>query len=226
MTTKKREKTIEMPTAMDPFQRGCLNPLIDESGNIYFLTQGSYGLDGKVGPTAPISSKPQIIKIPAGTTDFDATYRFNPVTALGFPTLIVQIAVGGIYDKNGIMYACVTAGEYPARVTELIGKYATGKATTAEINELYQLVIYGANYKWVKIDLNAKTVITLADMPFTAGFSYPNSYKYSDKFYFQMGNDTQGINGFYEFNPTTNTAKSLYNVTAGGVATSLIKINP
>ncbi|GAB3793824.1 hypothetical protein GCM10028819_06100 [Spirosoma humi] len=226
LSTKKREKTIEFSNAMDPFQRGMLNPLIDETGNIFFLTQGSYGLDGKVGPTAPVSSKPQIIKIPAGTTDFDPSYRFNPVTALGFPNLIVQIAVGGIYDKNGIAYACVTAGEYPARVTELITKYAQGKATSAEIAELYQLVIYGSNYKWVKLDLNAKTVTAIPDMPFTAGFSYPSSYKYDGKLYFQMFNDTDKINGFYEFDPASGSAKSLFNVTAGGVCTNLVKLTP
>jgi hypothetical protein len=226
LTTKKREKTIEMANAMDPYQRGSLNPLIDETGNIYFLTQGSYGLDGKVGPTAPVASKPQIIKIPAGTTEFDPSYRFNPVTAVGFPNLVVQIAVGGIYDKNGIAYACVTAGEYPARVTELLAKYATGKATTAEINELYQLVIYGSNYKWVKLDLSAKTATVIPGMPFTAGFSYPNSYKYDNKLYFQMFNDTDKTNGFYEFNPADGSAKSMFNITAGGVAVGLVKLQP
>ncbi len=225
LTTKKREKTIEFANAMDPYQRGSLNPLIDETGNIYFLTQGSYGLDGKVGPNAPVSSKPQIIKIPAGTTEFDASYRFNPVTALGFPNLIVQIAVGGVYDKNGIAYACVTAGEYPARVTELITKFAQGKATAAEQAELYQLVIYGSNYKWVKLDLNAKTATAIPGMPFTAGFSYPNSYKYDDKLYFQMLNDAEKVNGFYEYNPADGSAKSLFNITAGGVAVGLVKLS-
>lgn len=225
MTTKKREKTIEFPNAMDPHQRGNLNQLIDETGNIYFLTQGSYGLDGKVGPTAPAASKPQIIKIPAGTTEFDPNYRFNPVTALGFPNLVIQIAVGGIYDKNGIAYACLTAGEYAPRVTELIGKYVAGKITSAEIAELYQLVIYGSNYKWAKLDLNAKTATVIPGMPFTAGFSYPNSYKYDNKLYFQTLNDTDKINGFYEFNPADGSAKSLFNITAGGVAVGLVKLS-
>lgn len=227
LTTKKREKTAELANTMDLYCRGSLNEVVDETGNIYFLAQGSYGLDGNVGASAPAYTKPKLLKIPAGSTDFDESYSFNPVTAFnaGLSELLVQLAAGIVYGKDGIAYACISAKAYDdPRIYELIQKYVDGTITSTEIAELYQLVIYSPGLKWVKIDLNTKAVTEISGMTFTAGFSYPNSYNYDGKIYLQMLNEDEGVNGFYEFDPSTGTAKSIYNLSSGGVAVGLVKL--
>ncbi|MVM40735.1 hypothetical protein GO730_28680 [Spirosoma sp. HMF3257] len=94
LTTKKWEKTAIYEQATYPFTRGSENGIVDEAGNVYIITQGQYGLDGQLGPNAAKRSKPQILKIPAGSTDFDQTYSFNPVTAAGLPNLMFQLLLG------------------------------------------------------------------------------------------------------------------------------------
>lgn len=227
MHTLKREKTTVHPDVMDPFSRGTLEPMVDEQGNIYFMAQGSYGLDGNMGPAAPAYAKPYLIKIPAGSTEFDQGYTFNPVNALNpeFAGLLVQLAVGMVYGGDGIGYACLSAKPYDnPRIYELLAEWAAGTISAEEVNELYQLVIYAPGLKWCKINLASKEVTEIEGIPFTAGFSYPNSYAYDGDIYFQTLNQDEGINGYYKYDSQTGVASSLFNVTAGGVAVSLTKL--
>ncbi|WP_139063725.1 hypothetical protein [Flagellimonas eckloniae] len=221
LNTRSWEKTAVFNGATYPLTRGMENPLVDEQGNIFLLTQGQYSLDFQFGPTAPPSSRPQFLKIPSGGTDFDPDYAFNPVDALGFQNSVAQLCTGSIYDANGIAYAAMTAEADVPRVNELLGLLATGMITDAQFNELVGLVTNSPNMKWTRIDLNAQTAETIADITSTAGFVYPFSYKANGKFYFQVFNPTESINGYYEFDPTTNTSTNIYNISTGGVATQL-----
>lgn len=221
LNTRSWEKTAVFNGATYPLTRGMENPLVDEQGNIFLLTQGQYSLDFQFGPTAPPSSRPQFLKIPSGSTDFDLDYAFNPVDALGFQNSVAQLCTGSIYDSNGIAYAAMTAEPDVPRVNELLALLATGMITDAEFNELVGLVTNSPNMKWTKIDLNAQTAETIADITSTAGFVYPLSYKANGKFYFQVFNPTQAVNGYFEFDPITNTSNNIYNISAGGVATHL-----
>lgn len=228
--TLKREKTTTHANVMDPFSRGVMEPMVDEAGNIYFMAQGSYGLDGQMGPEAPAYTKPHLLKIPAGTTDFDTGYTFNPVVALDEdfatdPQMLVQLAVGMVYGGDGIGYACLTAMPYEnPRIYQLLEKFAMGTITAEEVNELYQLVIYAPGLKWCKINLATKAVTEIEGIPFTAGFSYPNAYKIDGDIYFQTLNTDEGINGFYRYDQSTGASSSAFNVTAGGVAVSLTEL--
>ncbi len=215
------EKTAVFTGATYPLTRGMENPLVDEQGNVYLLTQGQYSLDFQFGPTAPPSSRPQILKIPSGSTDFDPDYAFNPVNFLGFQNSVAQLCTGSIYGENGIAYAVMTAEPDVPRVNELLGLLATGTITDAEFNELVGLVTNSPNMKWTRIDLNAQTAEVIGDIPTSAGFVYPFSYKSNGRFYFQVFNPDQGVNGYFEYDPTTNTSDSIFNITAGGVATQL-----
>lgn len=223
MNTQKWEKTITCPNAMYPISRGKENNVIDEAGNIYVTCQGSYGLDGKIGPRATQTSRPQIVKISASTNDFDLTYSFNPVEKLGYNSLMIHLLGGTTYDANGIGYACVSAAADSPRVLELITKMATGTITAQESGELQLLVFNGPFQRWVKLDFNAKTATIIPDIPLTAGFGYPNVFKYDSKFYFQYNDGTQ--TGYYEYNPTTGQASKAITVTAGGIAAEFIKLS-
>lgn len=225
LTTKQWEKTITFKNASYPSTRGNEHPIVDESGNIYIFTQGSYGLDGNMGPRAAKYSRPQILKIPASGTDFDASYSFNPVDVIGQQNLLVQLMLGAIYDSNGIAYSCVSAQSESTRILELVTKYAQGKITETEFLELRNAIFYSPNQRWVKLDLNAKTVTPIADIPFTAGFGYPNAYKYDGKFYFQYNTPDDKTTGYYEYNPTTNKSQRVVVLSNGGIASDFIKLS-
>ncbi|GAB4047505.1 hypothetical protein [Spirosoma litoris] len=224
LTTKKWEKTAIYEQATYPFTRGSENGIVDEAGNVYIITQGQYGLDGQLGPNGAKRSKPQILKIPAGSTDFDKTYSFNPVNAAGLPNLMFQLLLGGVYDANGVMYACISGQQDSARLLELIAKLATNTITATEYQELSNLAFYDANQRWAKLDLNAKTATFIQDIPLTAGYAYPITYKYDGKIYMPAYNSALKLNGLYSYDPSTSKATQLNSVTAGGLITHFYKL--
>lgn len=224
LNSRSWEKTAIFTGATYPLTRGMENPIVDEQGNIYITTQGQYSLDGQIGPTANPGSRPQLLKIPAGSTDFDSDYAFNPINTLGFSALVAQLMTGTIYGSNGIAYAAITASNDDPRILELLVKVGEGTITEQEFNELTNLVLNSPTFRWVRLDLNAQTVSVIEDIPFTAGFTYPFSYEYDGKFYFQVFDPTGNANGYYEYDPETGTSFNIYNVTAGGVATHFIRL--
>lgn len=224
LTTKKWEKTTSFKQATYPISRGAENSIVDETGNVYIVTQGQYGLDGQLGPNSAKRSRPQILKIPTGKTDFDATYSFNPVNVVGQTNSIFQLLLGTIYDSNGIVYACLSAESYPPRLLELIAKLASSTITAAEYSELSNLAFYSPVQRWAKLDMNAQTVSVIADLPLTAGYGYPNSVKYDGKFYFPIYNADLKLNGYYTYDPATGKSEKGGTVTAGGLVTDFIKL--
>ncbi|QMW03294.1 hypothetical protein [Spirosoma foliorum] len=224
LTTKKWEKTAIYEQATYPATRGSENSIVDESGNVFIITQGQYGLDGQLGPNAAKRSKPQILKIPAGSTDFDKTYSFNPVTAAGLPNLMFQLVLGGVYDANGVAYACISGQQDSARLLELISKLATNTITATEYQELSNLAFYDANQRWAKLDLNAKTATFIQDIPLTAGYAYPITCKYDGKIYMPVYNSSLKLNGIYSYDPSASKSTALNTVTAGGLITHFYKL--
>ncbi|WP_353720150.1 hypothetical protein [Dyadobacter sp. 676] len=225
LTTKKWEKTTVFKQATYPVTRGLENSIVDENGKVYIVTQGQYGLDGQLGPNAAKRSRPQILKIPAGKTDFDSTYAFNPINAVGQQNSLFQLLLGAIYDANGVAYACISAAAYPPRLLELIGKLAANSITAAEYQELSDLAFYSPVQRWAKLDLNAQTATVIADLPLTAGYGYPNTHKYDGKFFLPVYNPSLNQNGYYEYDPATGKSEKIVNVTAGGLVTDLLKIS-
>lgn len=224
MTTKKWEKTAVFEQATYPVTRGSENSLVDENGNVYIFTQGQYGLDGQLGPNAAKRSRPQILKIPAGSTDFDKTYSFNPVNGVGFSNLMFQLVLGGVYDANGIAYACISGQQDPPRLLELIAKLATNTITATEYQELSNIAFYSANQRWARLDLNAKTATIIADIPLTAAYGYPITYKYDGKIFLPAYNSEQKLNGIYSYDPAGNKATLVNSLTAGGLITHFYKL--
>ncbi|WP_342089027.1 hypothetical protein [Dyadobacter sp. OTU695] len=224
LTTRKWEKTAVFKQATYPVSRGLEHSVVDEAGNVYISTQGQYGLDGQLGPNSAKRSRPQILKIPAGKTDFDSTYAFNPINAVGQQSSMFQLLLGTIYDANGIAYACISAAPYPPRLLELIGKLAVNSITAAEYAELSDLAFYSPVQRWVKLDLNAQTATVIADLPLTAAYSYPSTHKYDGEFYLPIYNSSMNLNGYYKYDPATGQSEKIVNITAGGLVTDLLKL--
>ncbi|MCF0055242.1 hypothetical protein [Dyadobacter sp. CY356] len=225
MTTRKWEKTAVFKQATYPVSRGLEHSVVDEAGNVYITTQGQYGLDGQLGANAAKRSRPQILKIPAGKTDFDSTYAFNPINAVGQQNSSFQLLLGTTYDANGIAYACISAESYPARLLELIGKLAVNSITAAEYAELSNLAFYSPVQRWVKLDLNAQTAAVIEDLPLTAAYSYPSTHRYDGKFFLPIYNPSMNLNGFYKHDPATGKSEKMVNVSAGGIVTDLVKLS-
>lgn len=221
LNTRKWVKTITYEGAQYPISRGKENAVIDEAGNIYVTCQGSYGLDGQMGMNAMAASRPKILKIDAATDDFDTSYSFNPVDALGYQNLMIQTLTGTIYGANGIAYACVNATDESPELQALIYKYATtGVLAEDEIAKLYDLAFYSVTQRWVKLDLNAKTASIIDDIPATGSFAYPTSYKHSNGFYFHYYDGT--TSGYYRYDPAANKAEKAITITKGGLASELL----
>ena len=212
------EKTIEKTNAQYAITRGSGNYIVDETGNVYVTCQGSYGLDAVLPTDAnEVYARPQILKIPSGTTEFDQEYSFNPVSTYD-PTLAFKFAQtlsGTIYAANGIAYVTITTEADSDRFTELLGLFAQGLATDAEQAEFFNLVTNDATSRWAKLDLVNQTVEVIADMPLTAGFNYPMSFKGSDDSLYLSVFDSNGVNGVYKHNPETNTSELIHSITAG-----------
>lgn len=221
LNTKQWVKTIRYEGAQYPISRGKDNAVIDEAGNIYVTCQGSYGLDGQMGPMASAASRPQILKIDAATDDFDPSYSFNPLDKLGYSNLMIQTLTGTIYDANGTAYACVNATDESPELQALIYKYATtGVLSDDEIARLYDLAFYSVTQRWVKLDLNAQTATIIDDIPATGSFGYPTSYKHNGNFYFHYYDGT--TSGYYRYDPAAASAEKAITITKGGLASELL----
>jgi len=222
--TQTREKTITHPNASYAIFRGNTNDVIDDEGNLYLVSQGSYGLDGQVGATAAVSSRPQILKINTNS-EFEVDYAWNPISAFGFEDNFFQLFTSMIAASGKKAYGYGTAGPESQEILVLLGKLSAGTITAAEYDQLQFLVFAEESLKLMEIDLAAKTATFVEGAPFTAGFSYPILYDYDGTIFAQMASDNGTFNGYYSIDPTTSVATSQFNITQGGLATYFVKLS-
>lgn len=224
VATQTWEKTIIHPDAQYPNTRGIRESVIDEEGNLYILCQGSYGLDGQIGAGANKGSRPQILKINT-SSEFDTTFAFNPINAIGYENNFFQLMTSIAYGGNNKIYAIATATSDPPRLIELLQKLQQGTITAAENDELLALALYSETQKVVEIDIPTKAVRVVDNIPSTAGFVNTAIYNNNGKIIVDIFGDNGSFNGFYEINPSTNTGTPLFNVTGGGDVFQLIDIS-
>lgn len=223
VSSQSLDKIITHTNAEYLIFRGMANPVIDADGNTYFIAQGTYGLDLQVGPTAPAGSRPQILKVDINS-DFDESYAWNPVNAIGLENNIFQLFVSLIYSADGKAYGIGTAGPESQEIAILLQKLATGTITDAEYTQLQLLVFADESLQVLELDLVAKTATAVSGMPLTAGFGYPYMFDYDGKIYTQMTSENGTFNGFYAIDQSTGVATEQFNITQGGLAFQLMKI--
>jgi len=222
VATLNRESPSSHPQAMYLRMNGKDNVVVDEAGNLYLVAQGSYGLDGNVGPMAPARSKPQILKIDAATSQFDTDYAWNPVEAAGFGSNFIQLFSGMIGTGSGKAYGICSAATDDPRLLQLLALFGQGMLDGEGFNELRNLVFASENARLTEIDLAAKTATPVIGSPLTAGYNYPYLYAYDGEIYHQV--TSQAFNGYYVTNPTNNSTIPVANLSGGGFATSLIRL--
>ncbi|MGB3468038.1 MAG: PKD domain-containing protein [Cyclobacteriaceae bacterium] len=224
VATQTWEKEIVLENAEYTIFRGNQNTVIDEAGNTYFISQGQYGLDGGVGPSAPAGSRPQLIRVNSNS-EFDKDYSFNPVDALGLQNNFIQLFTGMVYAGNNKAYGVATAGPESQEIVALLIKFSAGTMTDEEFTELRDLVFNDDAQVIVEIDLISKAVSFVPNMPLTAGFGFPFMFNYDGEIFLNFFSPDAGFNGYYQIDPSTSEATRLYNVTAGGISHQLIDLS-
>ncbi|MEL7222047.1 MAG: PKD domain-containing protein [Bacteroidota bacterium] len=220
--TLNREASSTFPQAMYIRMNGVDNAVVDEQGNLYLLAQGSYGLDGNAGPAAAPRSRPQILKVDAQTGKFDPNYAWNPVEAAGFGFNPIQVFTAMVGTGTSKAYGLGTAALPPERLIELLELFAQNMLDAAGFLELQNLVFESEVGRLMELDLVNQTATVVASAPLTAGYSYPYMYNYDGKIYHQVS--SEAYNGYYVTDPTNNSTSPVFNLSAGGFATALIRL--
>ncbi|MEM1135068.1 MAG: hypothetical protein AAGI07_04465 [Bacteroidota bacterium] len=216
LTTNTFEKSIVLDGHKAPVS--SQDPIIDEQGNIYIATQGDL--------TVPNLFRPSIVKIPAGSTEFDPEYNFKPIdlTPLG-AGLPIQVLTQFIYDANGIAYI-VGGVEVPPTILQLFAEKGgpfDGNWTPADFGIAFDALRTEPSAKWIEVDLNAQTINIIDDIPLTSPFSGANASKIGANFYFSVVGDQE--NAFYQYTPSTKTGIRAFQITDGGIPAGLYDLS-
>ncbi|MEM9325677.1 MAG: hypothetical protein AAGA85_08480 [Bacteroidota bacterium] len=200
LTTERYERSITFPGTKypgQPFLRFKSNA-IDESGDLYLVTQGGLGLEQP--GVAPTPAK--ILRIPAGSDEFDPDYEFIPQLQIaGAPTDVV-INAGFLYAADGIAYTNVLV-EQPSTSTDLVNLPLM---------------------RWARIDLVQQTAELIVGMPRNAGLTAGMAYLYQGKVLLTVYNAEEQINAIYETSPDRADADLRLQVTAGGIIYGLYEV--
>ncbi|MEM9389149.1 MAG: hypothetical protein AAGA02_01675 [Bacteroidota bacterium] len=198
-STNTYQKTIYLPGHINP--RVFNDPVVDEQGNIYHLTSGDQSFPNLI--------KPSIVKIPAGSTDFDASYQFRPIDALpGGSQLPIQLFDRFTYGANGIGYALGSV-EVPASVVQIISDAGGIQNLNQEqINTVLALLASEPSSAWLRIDLEAQTVSIIDGIPLTSPFTNARTIIDGDLYF-----GTTGENNVYRYDPDTQTTTEVFSLT-------------
>ncbi|MEM1219792.1 MAG: hypothetical protein AAGH79_12815 [Bacteroidota bacterium] len=193
--------SINLPATKYPgqaFYRFFSNSF-DESGNLYLPSQGGLGLETDPNENTPAA----ILKIPAGTDDFDPTYRFIPQLQIEASTATIVVNGGFIYAGDGFAYTNVLM-EDPATPTDLVNRPLM---------------------RWAKLDLEAQTAVLVENVPANVGFTAGMAYQYEDRILLTVYNPEEGISALYETSPDRNDGDLRLEVTAGGIIYGLYAVD-
>ncbi|MEM6736538.1 MAG: hypothetical protein AAF620_10770 [Bacteroidota bacterium] len=178
--------------------------LTDEQGNLYVHHQGDL---------SPFGNPGGILKIPAGSNEFDPNYDFRVVLD---PTLFLQVMRGFVYYQNGIAYAQI-AFETPARVVDIITNVGgIRNLTDDQIDEILFLLDNEENAGWVEVDLNAQQIIRkVPGIPQLSTFAVTNVQFIDNVPHFVIKNST--VNAFYRYDPTMDQSEVVFSATGASL---------
>ncbi len=182
---------------------------IDENGNLYIFHSGIISL-----PTVSAA----VIKIPAGTADYDTTYQFkipevnNPAT-IGIGSFMGEFN----YWKDGIGLAVVNE-ELDSRIFDLITERGGTQNLTPEDAQQIQVWLFTSpTGTFVQVDMVNQTVTKIAGLPSVSVFDAVGIDFFGDEPYFSVSNPTD--NAFYKLDESSGTATKLFDVTGASLST-------
>ena len=214
LTTNTFQKSFFFPNA--DLARRNLENWVDEQGNIYIYQSGKINV--------PQTIKPSILKIPAGSTEFDPSYNFKYIDATGGVAQALPIQAGGgfNYYKNGKAYA-IASTSFPPELLAFLAANGTDFSTWTpeDFQTALGILETAANGQYVEIDLVAQTVKLLTDIPSTSPFN-GRTFIIDDKVYCVVS--TPNENALYEYDPATGASRKAFDVSAGGTIGEFYKL--
>ncbi|MEM9676185.1 MAG: PKD domain-containing protein [Bacteroidota bacterium] len=185
-----------------------LHRLSDEDGNLYIHHTGNLN-------PVPAANLPGILKIPAGSNEFDPNYDFRVV---GNSTLLLHSMRAFQYYQNGLAYAHVGV-ETPQAVVDILISVGgdISNLSQEQINQILALLNTSENARWVELDLNAQTLRVLPGLPGLNPFATTNAYFIDNVPHFPIVNTTE--NAVYKYDPATDQSEKVFDVTGASIST-------
>jgi len=210
-TTRTYEKTIIANGHQLP--NSYINNLTDNQGNFYIATQGDISV--------PNFIKPAILKIPAGTTEFDESYTFRPIDQIN-QALPIQLITDMIVASNGKAYI-LGGTEVPPGILQLFAiKPSFADWTPEDYAAAFDALFNEPSARWMEVDLDARSVRILQEIPVTGPFSSGFPTEIDGKLYFSVSSPAEAA--YYEYDPVTDKATRVINFTGGSTPVGIYKI--
>ena len=183
----------------------------DEDGNFYFFHAGNIGF-----PTVSGS----ILKIPAGSSDYDPNYNFkvpevnNPaVTGAG------SFMSSFNYWKDNLGFALVNESLDP-RILELVTERGgTQNLTDEDLQQIQVWLFTSPTGAIVQVDLVNQTVTKIGGLPAVSVFDTFGVSFIDGNPYFSVANPE--INALYEFDEATGMVNKVFDVTGAQIGVIL-----
>jgi hypothetical protein len=174
----------------------------DEMGNLYFYHAGNISL-----PTVSGA----ILKIPAGSDDYDPNYNFkvpevNNPEVIGFGSFLSAF----YYYKNNIGFALVNESLDP-RIVELITQRGGIQNLTDTDFEMIQFWLFTTpTAAWVQLDMVNQTVTKITDLPALSAFDNAGMAFIDGIPHISISNPS--VNGLYRVNTETSAASEVFTM--------------
>lgn len=180
---------------------------VDESGNIYVPDTGN--------PTGsnPVST---ILKIPAGSNEFDPDYDFTPALITNPSNVLLPATNGMYYHQDDKAYTIVST-ETPQKLIDLVASVGGNPANLSDeqIQQALNILYTAENGSWSELDMESQTVTEISGIPMVSPFNVNTVTEVDGKLYFPVVRQEE--NALYEYDPATGEAQKAFDVEGGSL---------
>ena len=168
---------------------------VDEQGNVYVFAESD-----------PLNQNPisAVLKIPAGSTEFDPDYFFVPALVADQTNQFFPTANGFFYMGNGLAVASVAIGT-PQELVDYVVSLGGPQFldTEEEIAQVTNILFEAKNAQWSVLDLVNQTVTPITGIPSQSPVSFNIAVEVDGVFYLTV--QTEEENAYYRLDGTTAT---------------------
>lgn len=204
-----REANGSAPIRFLTISVGSTLNLTDDNGDFYF---GDIGNNGRT--AAGIGGAfARINRIPAGSTEIDDSYTFEPGLVLNPQNLILPSQDFFQIVANGRALAYVNT-RIPNEALAIIAAAPDGNPANLEPDQITQLQLIidqGVTYRWCELDLAAQSVTPIENIPEGTNGGGSQIFEHDGGFYLSIA--TTASTTFYRYDPATSTATEAFTVT-------------
>ena len=165
----------------------------------------------------PQNRSASLLRIPAGSNEFDLDYSFVPALKVNPRNQLFPISFLFNYLGNDIAIALAIT-EIPPRVFEIIASVGGNPAnlSRAQLIEILNLFNTEEVGRWIKINVVTQEVENIAGLPAQGGFAPAFSVVINEEVY--LSSSTGSENAIYKYKPTTGAVEKAFDVEGGSVA--------